>query len=122
VSDAWARVKEKVEHIRDRMDAVMSHDPDATEETKTVDDDGNELIVVKKKRRPKLHDSMLDTGLELCGLMSDLNVTNDPQLEEARKMLEKALVHVDMDSLKESPEMQQSTRQAMQDILDKFSF
>jgi hypothetical protein len=37
-------------------------------------------------------------------------------------MLEKALVHVDMKSLKDSPEMQSSTKSAMQAIKDKFNF
>jgi hypothetical protein len=43
-------------------------------------------------------------------------------LEEARCMLERALVHVDIDSLKESKEMQVSTKSKMQEILDKFDF
>lgn len=79
-------------------------------------------VDIKKKRRPKLHDSMLDQGLETCGLLRDLNVTNDPDLEEARRMLEKALVHVDMKSLKESPELQATTKNAMQAIKNKFAF
>jgi hypothetical protein len=79
-------------------------------------------VDIKKKRRPKLHESMLDQGLETCGLLRDLNVTNDPDLEEARRMLEKALVHVDMKSLKESPELQATTKNAMQAIKDKFAF
>jgi hypothetical protein len=54
-------------------------------------------------------------------MLSDLNVTNDPRLEEARRDLERALTRVDMDSLKESPELQRATKQAMDDILDKFA-
>lgn len=123
VSDAWSRVKEQVEWVHSRMTAVLDHDPDAVEEIKETDDDGNVTSVqIKKKRRPKIHESMLDQGLELCSLLRDLNVTNDPKLEEARQMLEKALVHVDVDSLKESRETQQATKNAMQAILDKFAF
>lgn len=122
VADAWQRVKTQVEWVKERMDAVLAYDPDAVEETKTLDDDGNVIAVdIRKKRRPKLYDSMLDNGLELCNLLRDLNVTNDPRLEEARQALETALTRVDMDSLKTTPELQQATRTAMQNILDKFS-
>lgn len=123
MSDAWERVKAQVEWVHDRMVAVLEHDPNGVEEIKEYDDDGNVIkMEVKKKRRPKLHESMLDQGLETCGLLRDLNVTNDPDLEEARRMLEKALVHVDMRSLKESPEMQSTTKNAMQAIKNKFKF
>jgi hypothetical protein len=123
MSDAWTRVKDQVEWVRDRMDAVLGHNPDDVEEIPTYDDAGTVIKVdIKKKRRPKLHESMLDQGIELCSLMRDLNITNDPKLEEARKMLESALVRVDMDSLKESTEVQTATRNAMNDILSKFNF
>jgi len=123
MSGAWERVKDQVEWVLDRMTAVLDHDPEAVEEIKEYDDAGNVIkLEIKKKRRPKLHESMLDQGLETCGLLRDLNVTNDPDLEEARRMLEKALVHVDMKSLKESPEMQATTKSAMQAIKDKFAF
>lgn len=122
VSDAWERVKTQVEWVRDRMDAVLSHDPDAVEQVETKDDDGKVIKVdIKKKRRPKLHDSMLEQGLALTELLKDLNITNDPRLEEARQRLETALTRIDMDSLKESPELQRSTKAAMDDILDKFA-
>lgn len=148
VADTWQRVKQQVEWVHERMTAVLEHDPDAVEEqpimgpvkvgTREVpvyDDYGNvvgseikdvfeEGVVrmdIKKKRRPKLYDSMLEQGLELCTLLKDLNVTNDPRLEQARQDLEAALTRVDLDSLKESTELQKATKTAMQDILDKFS-
>lgn len=122
VADAWQRVKTQVEWVRERMDACIEYDPDAVEEVKTLDADGTVLSVeIKKKRRPKLYDSMLEQGLELTGLLRDLNITNDPRLEEARQALETALTRVDMDSLKKVPELQKATRTAMQDILDKFA-
>lgn len=123
MADAWERVKTQVEWVIDRMNAVIEHDPDAVEEIKEYDDAGNIVkMEIKKKRRPKLHESMLDQGIEACSLLRDLNITNDPNLEEARRMLEKALMRVDIKSLKESPEMQATTKNAMQAIKDKFNF
>ena len=122
VSDTWQRVKAQVEWVHERMTAVLEHDPDAVEEIPTKDEAGNVVSVeIKKKRRPKLYDSMLEQGLELCTLLKDLNVTNDPRLEAARQDLETALTRVDLDSLKESTELQRATKSAMQDILDKFA-
>ncbi len=111
----WERVQTQVNWVRDRMDALLTYNPDAPDET---DEEGK----VIKKRRPKVYDSMLETGVELCGILRDLNVTNDPKLEEARQMLESALIRVDTDSLKESTELQSSLKKAMQDIADKFDF
>jgi hypothetical protein len=122
VQDTWNRVRDQVSWVRERMEAVLSYNPDEIEEVPTTDDTGTVVSVeIKKRRRPKLYDSMLEQGLELCKMLSDLNVTNDPRLEEARRDLERALTRVDMDSLKESPELQRATKQAMDDILDKFA-
>lgn len=123
MGDVWDRVKTQVEWVHERMTAILEYDPDEVEEIKTYDDDGNIIkLDIKKKRRPKLYDTMLDTGVELCGMLRDFNITNDPALEEARRMLESALVRVDIDSLKESTEMQSATRTAMKSIMDKFAF
>jgi hypothetical protein len=122
VADAWDRVKTQVEWVRDRMAAVLEHDPDQVEEIKTFAEDGSlKSVEIKKKRRPKLYDSMLEQGLELCTLLTSLNVTGDPKLEQARVALETALSRVDMDSLKESPELQKATRAAMDNILSEFA-
>lgn len=121
MTDAWERIKAHVERVRERMDAVLEYDPLATEEIKEYNDDGSvKSVQIKKARKPKLHDSMLDDGLELCQLLKDMNVAKDPALEEARVALEKALIHVDMDSLKEDKALQTATRKAMQDLADKF--
>jgi hypothetical protein len=122
VADAWDRVKTQVEWVRDRMAAVLEHDPDQVEEIKTFADDGSvKSIEIKKKRRPKLYDSMLEQGLELCTLLTSLNVTGDPKLEQARQALETALSRVDMDSLKTTPELQNHLKNKMDEILSEFS-
>ena len=122
MADAWDRIKTQVEWVQERMTAVLEHDPDAVEKIEEKDDTGAVVSVeIKKKRRPKLYDSMLEQGLELTALLRDLNVTGDPRLEAARVALETALSRVDMDSLKESPELQKATRSAMQNILSEFA-
>lgn len=123
MAEPWQRIKEHVERVRERMEAVLAYDPDKflLEIPVTDDTDGVVSAVIKKPRRPKLYDSLRENGLELCSLLPYLNVTNDPRLEEARRDLERAMTRVDMDSLKESPELQLATKRAMDDILDKFA-
>lgn len=123
LAEPWQRIKDQVLWVKERMEAVLAYDPDAVEEQPVTDPDGKVIDVkITKKRRPKLYDSMLENGLELCKTLSDFNITNDPRLEEARRELETALTRIDMDSLKESPELQRATKSAMQDILDRFAF
>jgi predicted secreted Zn-dependent protease len=47
-------------------------------------------------------DSLVDNALELTNLLTKLNVTNDPKLEQARQALERSLVHVSADDLRQS--------------------
>jgi hypothetical protein len=47
-------------------------------------------------------DSLVDNALELTSLLTKLNVTNDPKLENARQELERLLVGVTANDLRES--------------------
>lgn len=122
-ADVWGRAKDMVERWHERMTAIINHNPDDVEETRELDENGNTVSIdIKKKRRPKLHDSMLDQGLELCQFLDDMNVTKDPALDEVRRALQRSLTQVDMPTLKKSPEMQASVQKQMQAIMDKFDF
>lgn len=116
--EAWNRLRDRVEHIRERMDACLKFDPDAEPEVgDEIGDDGS--VDVKKKRRPKLYQSMLDSALQLCDTLRDLNVMDDPKLEEARHELYLSVKHLDIKSLKESPEIQLSTKEKMDALMAK---
>jgi hypothetical protein len=47
-------------------------------------------------------DSLVDNALELTSLLTRLNITKDSKLEQARQALEKSLVGVSADDLRES--------------------
>ena len=121
VAEPWARLKTHIEHVRERMEAVLKFDPaDTTDEVRGEDEEGNPTLKIVRRRRPKLYESLLDNGLELCDMLGALNVMNDPLLEAARTELKSSLVHLDIGSLKESTSLQESTKKKMQDMLDKF--
>jgi len=73
----------------------------------------------KKKR---YHDSLLENPQELCRLLTALNVTNDPKLEEARRDLERVLVGVEMEDIKESEVIRSDVKAQVDAILEKFDW
>ena len=85
MSDAWSRLHTTLEHMIDRLS-------------------GDEKKIFRN--------SLVDNALELTNLLTRLNVTNDPKLENARRALEQSLVGVTADELRDS-------KGARQEILAK---
>lgn len=83
--------------------------------TKLHDEEGADT----KKR---YHDSLLENPQELCRLLTALNVTNDPKLEEARRDLERALLGVEMEDIKESEVIRSDVKARVDAILEKFDW
>lgn len=75
MSDAWSRLHTTLEHMIDRLG-------------------GDEKKIFRN--------SLIENALELTTLLTKLNVTKDPKLEEARKALEVSLVGVTPDELRKS--------------------
>jgi len=75
MADAWSRLHTTVEHMIDRLSG----------EDKKI-----------------FRNSLIENALELTSLLTKLNVTKDPKLEMARQALEKSLVGVTPDDLRQS--------------------
>jgi hypothetical protein len=75
MSDAWSRLHNTLEHMVDRLS-------------------GDDKKIFRN--------SLVDNALELTNLLTKLNVTKDPKLEQARQALEKSLVGVSADDLRDS--------------------
>lgn len=98
MADIWDRLHSTLKHLSDRLEVTETGD--------------------KKIFR----DSLLENAHELCGLLSNLNVTNDPKLEEARRDLEQALLGVTTKDLRESVLIRQDVHTRVQQIINKFDF
>jgi hypothetical protein len=83
-----------------------------SEKLTDVDEDG-------KKR---YHDTLITNPIELCGLLTKLNVTNDPKLEEARRQLELAMVTADIEDIKEDADARSDLKSKVDDILKRFEW
>jgi hypothetical protein len=60
--------------------------------------------------------------VELCGLLTKLNVTDDPKLEQARQKLEGAIVNVNADTVRDSDEVRHNVKARVDEILSNFDF
>jgi hypothetical protein len=67
-------------------------------------------------------DSLINNAVELCGLLTKLNVTDDPKLEQARQKLEGAIVNVNADTVRDSDEVRHNVKARVDEILSAFDF
>ena len=95
MGEAWTRLHETLKHMSDRL-----------------------YFTDEKKK--KFYDTTITNASELCSLLTKLNVTNDPKLEQARMKLEKALVGVAPDDVRESEAIRSSVKSKVDEILAMF--
>lgn len=77
---------------------------------KLTDIEGEE----KKKR---YHETLLGNAHELCSMLTHLNVTKDPKLEQARQDLEKAIFGIDIDDIRLDPMLRGQVKGDLDKIL-----
>ena len=97
--EPWDRLHEMLESISKKLTDVEGDD--------------------SKKR---YHDTLISNPIELCGLLTKLNVTNDPKLEEARRQLEMAMVTADIEDIKEHADSRNELKSKVDDILKRFEW
>ena len=72
--------------------------------------------------KKRYHDSLLTNPLELCALLTKLNVTNDPMLEEARRQVELTMLGANIESIKEDADSRSELKTKVDSILEKFNW
>lgn len=98
MKDLWTRLKDSLDKIAERL---------------TPDEGGKNKI---------FRDSLVDNVLDLCGMLRDLNVTNDVNLEKARREVEMLLSGVVADDLRKSEEIRKDVKSEVDAILGKFAW
>lgn len=98
MSDAWHRLHECLLHLSDRLSDAQ---------------DGE---------RKLFHNTLLSNASELVGLLTKLNVTQDPQLEQARRELAGVLLNTDVDVIKEADQVRQGVKAKVDAIISKFEW
>ena len=107
---------ERVEFaMKDARDRLKSHLERMMERLKVEEING-------KVQKSRIHDTLIEGGLELCDALVALNLTGDPALEAARAKLESVLRSVDVDDLRKHDGARVEVRTQVAEIMDKFNF
>jgi hypothetical protein len=80
------------------------------------------LTEVDGEEKKRYHETLITNAQELCALLTKLNVTQDPKLEEARRQLELTMLGADIEAVRESPEVRSSIKSKVDSILSKFDW
>lgn len=91
------------------------HDMVTRMSDKLVEPEGDE-----DKRR--WHDTFITNAQEMCQMLTHLNVTRDPTLEEARRGLERAIAGVEIDDIKESATTREDVKGKLDAILKQYEW
>jgi hypothetical protein len=68
------------------------------------------------------HETLVGNAVELCGMLTHLNITKDPKLEEARREVEAMLAGTNIDMIRESATARATTKNKVDAILKQFEW
>jgi len=72
--------------------------------------------------KKRYHDTLISNPVELCELLTKLNVTNDPKLEEARRQVELTMLGANIESIKEYAPARSELKAKVDAIIEKFNW
>jgi len=107
MKDIWTRLHDCLTHMSDKLDDLP---------TPRVLKDGTEVY------SQVFRDSLVNNAIELCGLLTKLNVTDDPNLEQARHKLEEAITGVTAEGLRADDGERDHLKKQVDEILKAFAF
>lgn len=101
--------------MKDARERLRSHLERMMERLKVEEING-------KVQKSRIHESLVEGGLELCDVLKALNLINDPALENARAKLESVLKSIDVSDLRKHDSARAEARVQVAEIMDKFNF
>lgn len=82
----------------------------------------DKLIEPEDEDKRRWHDTFITNAQEMCHMLTHLNVTKDPKLEEARRGLERAIAGVDIDHIKEDADVREDVKGKLDAILKQYEW
>ena len=107
-------------HANERVEAAMKdqwgklHDMVARMSEKLIEPEGDD------KRR--WHDTFITNAQEMCAMLTHLNITRDPELEAARRELERAIAGVEIDHIKDDSAVREDVKIKLDAILKQYEW
>ncbi len=102
------RIADAMQDVRDRVKDVVSKL-------------SNQLRVESDGTKGRVHESTIEACLELCDAMGDLNLTNDPEIEQMRRELRNTVEYVDVKDVRKDEGSRMQTKRELDHLLSKFS-
>lgn len=123
-NEAQKELQEKLSKLADQRveSAINGFKQRLLEHLKRMSDRLGVDVIAGEAKPRKFHETLLDNAHELCDLAQSLNIINDPQIEEARKALKRAINGVDIKDLRKDMGARTEVKSQVDDILNKFSF
>lgn len=72
------------------------------------------------EKKQIFRDSMVDNAVELCTVLTKLNVTNDSKLEHMRQEMEKMLIGLEAKDLRKNDSVRHATKARVDELLSMF--
>lgn len=82
----------------------------------------DKLVEPEGDDKRRWHDTFLTNAQEMCQMLTHLNITKDPTLEEARRDLERAVVGLDIDDIKGDLTTRESVKGKLDAILKAYEW
>ena len=90
---------------------------------KTLTSISSKLTAVEgDEEKKRYHDTLITNAQGLCAMLTHLNITKDPKLEDARRQLELTMLGADMDMIKEDPHVRSVMKDKVDNILKQFEW
>lgn len=105
--EPWERAYDALSHIKNRLDTSLGYEANAGEDARS---------------KPKLYQSMFDNAIDLVSILEKLNVTGDPQLADCAARMRRMLTPLDIKSVRESKDIQQSVKKQVEELIGAFDF
>ena len=80
------------------------------------------LVEPEGEDKRRWHDTFITNAHEMCAMLGHLNVTKDPKLEEARVKLERAMLGVGIEDIKDDEQVREDVKAKLDRILKDYEW
>lgn len=89
---------------------------------KVLQNISNKLTDTDADEKKRYHETLISNAQDLCTMLTHLNVTRDPKLEQARRELQSALLGVDIVDIRESEATRADVKSKIDEVLKKYAW
>ncbi len=102
--------------------AMQENEVRLKKELKLISGKCDDVGVDEDDDNRRWHDTFVTNPLKLCELLKHTNLTQDPQIEEARNTLEELMRGKNKEMFKDSPHLRAEAKSKVDSIIDKFDW